>query len=512
LRIGEKTCKTAADMSKKNKYNGIFLHSIEKTVSDYNMLQPGDAVLVTVSGGPDSVALLHVMLKLSCIFSLRLGIAHLNHSLRGKESDKDAIFVEYMARRLDLPFYISKKDVRKYQADNRLSPEDAARRVRYSFFYKTAENYNFTKIALGHHADDNAELVLMNILRGAGHKGISGIPPVRESLTSGKIIIRPLIRLTREEILSFLKEEGLEYVTDQSNYDTSIIRNRIRCNLIPKLKDSYNPGIVKALNRLSTIVRDEEIWIDNLIDSILKKNSILRNDNELEISIPEIAKIDIAALRRIVRKSIKIIKGDLKRITLSHIDSIINLLEDGPSSWNIDLPERIRIRRDYDILFISKEKKPLRESRPEFYINEQPAFEYIIPQPEHESPFLLFLDRLNIYMKFSVIDNISFNISFEVLCKYGQKTAFFDMDRLSFPLTVRNVKSGDRFHPLGMKGAQKVKKYFINKKVTRQNRASTPVLLSISKIIWLVGYQIDESVKIKDSTERVLRVELLAQM
>ncbi len=492
--------------SKKNKYNGInFLNSIEKTVSDYNMLQLGDAVMVTVSGGPDSVALLHVMLELSCIFSLRLGIAHLNHSLRGKESDKDAIFVESMARRLDLPFYISKKDVRKYQADNRLSLEDAARRVRYSFFYKTAENYGFTKIALGHHADDNAELVLMNILRGAGHKGISGIPPVRESLASGKIIIRPLIRLTREEILFFLKEENLEYVIDQSNYDTSMIRNRIRCNLIPELKDSYNPRIIEALNRLSTIVRTEEIWIDNLIDSILEKNSIPIKDNELEISIPEIEDIDVAALRRIVRKIIKIIKGDLKRITLSHIDSIINLLKDGSSSWNIDLPERIRIRRDYDILFISKEKKPLRESRPEFYVNELPAFEYIIPQPEHESPVLLFLDRLNIYMKFSVIDNISFT----VLCNHGDKTAFFDMDGLSFPLTVRNLKPGDRFHPLGMKGAQKVKKYFINKKVTRKNRVSTPVLLSFNKIIWLVGHQIDESVKIKDSTEKVLSVELL---
>ncbi len=500
--------------SKKNKYNRInFFNSIEKTVSDYNMLQLGDSVLVTVSGGPDSVALLHVILELSRIFSLRLGIAHLNHSLRGKESDKDALFVGCMARRLDLPFYISKQDVRKYQADNRLSLEDAARRVRYSFFYKTSAHHGFTRIALGHHADDNAELVLMNILRGAGHKGITGIPPVRKSLTSGKIIVRPLIRLTREQILSFLKEEEREYVIDQSNSDTSLLRNRIRCNLIPELQKSYNPRIIEALNRLSAIVSAEERWIDGLINSILEKNSMpgkdngkgKEKDNELEISIPEIKGIDIAALRRIVRKAIKIIKGDLKRITFSHIDSIINLLKNGSSSWSLDLPEKIRVRRDYDILFISKKKKPLRESRPELYVNELPAFEYIIPQPEHEGSFLLFLDKLNIYMKFSIIDNVSF----AVLCRHGRKTAFFDMDVLSFPLTVRNIKPGDRFHPLGMKGTQKVKKYFINKKVARKNRASTPVLLSLNKIIWLVGHQIDESVKNKHSTEKALKVELL---
>jgi tRNA(Ile)-lysidine synthase len=482
-----------------------FIDSIRKTISDHDMLQPGDSVLVAVSGGPDSVALLHVMLELSDVFSLNLGIAHLNHSLRGRESDRDAVFVELMAKRLNLPVYISKKDVRKYQKEKRLSPEDAARRVRYSFFYETAESHGFTKIALGHHADDNAELVLMNILRGSGHRGMSGIPPLRGGLTDEKAIIRPLIKSTRDEILFFLKKQGLKYVIDRSNYDTSLLRNRIRRNLIPELKKNYNPEIIQALNRLAAIIRAEENWIDNLTNSILEKNCLPAQDNNLNLSIPGLTGLDIAALRRITRKGIQKIKGGLKRITFSHINSIIKLLKCGPSLWSLDLPDRIRIRRKYDTLIISKEKNPLRETIPDININELPAFEYIISQPEQESPFFLFLDRLNIYMKFSIIDIVNF----KDITAHGRETAFLDMEALDFPLTIRNIKPGDRFYPLGLQGSQKVKKYFINQKTDKTKRAHTPVLLSLDRIIWLVGHRIDESVKIKHSTRQALRVDIL---
>ena len=484
--------------SQRNKNGRIkFLNSVKKTISDYDMLSPGDAVLVSVSGGPDSVALLHVVLKLSDMFSLKLGIAHLNHTLRGQESDNDALFVESMARKLNLPFYLSKKDVRKYQANNRLSLEDAARRVRYSFFRETAEHYDFDKIAIGHHSDDNAELVLMNILRGSGHKGISGISPIRKISDSKQFIIRPLIKLTRADILFFLKEQQLEYVIDTSNYDTIMLRNRIRYNLIPELKKSYNPRVPEALNRLSAIVRDEEKWIDALINSIFEKNNQFRNKNKIGLSIVGIESIDIAALRRVLRQAVRIIKGDLKSITFAHINSIINLLKNGSSSWNLDLPAGIRIQRSYRTLFISKEQKIRRKLLP--------LFVYMIQQPESGSSFLLLLDKLDINMKFTVVESVSA----ADLCNHRKKTAFFDMDILNFPLMVRNLMPGDRFRPLGCNGTQKVKKYFINKKVPRQDRACTPVLLNRDRIIWLAGYQLDESAKIKDSTVKALKVELL---
>lgn len=491
--------------SKKYKNDEItFLNSIKKTVSDYNMLQPGDAVLVSVSGGPDSIALLHVMLELSNVFSLRIGIAHLNHNLRGQESDNDALFVESLASELDIPFYISKKNVMQYKTDHRLSLEDAARKARYSFLYKTAKQSSFTKIALGHHADDNAELVLINILRGSGHKGIAGIPPIRTNFSSEQMIIRPLIKLTREEILLFLKERQLEYIIDQSNYDTSILRNRIRYNLIPELKNTYNPQISEALNRLSTIVSDEEQWTDELASSILAESNQFKNENELRVSITGIKFINIAALRRVLRKAIKIIKGDLKRITFVHIDSIINLLKNDSTCWNIDLPEAIRIQRRYNVLSILKENRSPRSAEPEFN-DELPTFEYTVQQPGPGKPFLLILERLNISMNFSIAENMN-TADFH---RNQKKTAFLDMAVLNFPLVVRNLRLGDRFCPLGAKGSQKIKKYFINKKIPRQDRAAAPVLLNRNKIIWLAGHQIDESAKIKNSTTKALMVELL---
>ena len=474
-----------------------FFNSVKKTISDYDMLHSGDTLLVAVSGGPDSVALLHVMLELSEIFSLKLGIAHLNHTLRGQESDNDALFVELMARRLNLSFYLSKKNVLQYQRNNRLSLEDAARRVRYSFFSETAERYGFDRIATGHHSDDNAELVLMNILRGSGHKGISGIPPVRKIFGSKQLVIRPLIKLTRADILLFLKEQHIEYVVDQSNYDTSLLRNRIRYNLIPELKKLYNPGVTEALNRLSAIVSDEEKWIDDLTNSIFEKNKQLRNESRIGLSIVGIESIDVAALRRVLRQAVKIVKGNLKSITFAHINSIINLLKNGSSSWNLDLPVGIRIQRSYGILFVSKEEK--------MQLKSLPVFVYMVQQPESGGSFLLLPDRLAISIKFTVVENMrTVNLR-----NHKKKTAFFDMDALNFPLMVRNLMPGDRFRPLGCSGTQKVKKYFINKKVPRQDRACTPVLLNKEKIIWLAGHQIDESAKIKDSTVKVLKVELL---
>ncbi|MBW2620551.1 MAG: tRNA lysidine(34) synthetase TilS, partial [Deltaproteobacteria bacterium] len=247
-------------------YKNKLLRTVEQTITTYGMLKPGDSVLIGVSGGPDSVALFHVLLTLASRFSLRIGVAHLDHCLRQNDSDKDAEFVASLAARFDIPCYIHKANVRKYQLENKLSLEEAARRVRHTFLNRVAEKNSFNKIALGHHFDDNAELVLMNLFRGSGPLGISGIPPVRD----GKII-RPLIRSNRSEIIAFLDKNGIKYISDSSNRDTRFLRNRIRHDLIPLLKTSYNPKITQNLNRLASIVRSEEEWIEDVIHPLFKK-------------------------------------------------------------------------------------------------------------------------------------------------------------------------------------------------------------------------------------------------
>ncbi len=475
-------------------YKNKLLHTVKQTIATYGMLKPRDSVLIGVSGGPDSVALFHVLLTLAPRFPLRLGVAHLNHCLRQNDSDKDAEFVASLADRFDISCYIHKANVRKYQIENKLSLEEAARRVRHTFLNKVAEKNRFNKIALGHHFDDNAELVLMNLFRGSGPLGLSGIPPVRD----GKII-RPLLQLNRSEIIDFLDNNGLKYISDTSNRDTRFLRNRIRHDLIPLLKTSYNPKISQSLNRLASITRSEEEWIEDVIHPLFEKAAFSIQDGQIALSVSILNGIHVAAQRRVIRKAISKIKGDLRRIRLTHIDSAINLLKYGPDYGNIDLPDRIGIQRKGDVLLFSREKNTLRNMDVKSDRTEMFAFEYIIAKPES-----IFIKEISAHIKFTEMGIKDL----PDLCRTAQNTGFFDRDALSFPLVLRNFRHGDRFTPLGMTGTQKIKKFFIDKKVPRKERTRCPLLLCRGKIIWVAGYRIDESVKVKSSTKNVLKVEL----
>jgi len=475
-------------------YNNKLLRTVEQTVTTYGMLKPRDSVVVGVSGGPDSVALFHVLLTLASRFSLRLGVAHLNHCLRQNDSDKDAEFVASLATRFDIPCYIHKANVRKYQLENKLSLEEAARRVRYTFFNRVAEKNRFNKIALGHHFDDNAELVLMNLFRGSGPLGLSGIPPVRDGKT-----IRPLLQLNRSEIIAFLDKNGLKYISDTSNRDTRFLRNRIRHDLIPLLKTSYNPKISQSLNRLASITRSEEEWIKDVIHPLFEKAVVSIQNGQIALSVSILNGIHVAAQRRIIRKAIASTKGDLRRINFAHIDSVTNLLDRVPEYGALDLPDRIRIHRKGDVLLFSREKNTLRNMNVKSGRTEMFTFEYIIAKPES-----LFIKEISAHINFTEM-NIE---NLPDLCHAGQHTGFFDRDALSFPLVLRNFRHGDRFTPLGMTGTQKIKKFFIDKKVPRKKRARCPILLCRGKTIWVAGYRIDESVKVKASTKNVLKVEL----
>jgi len=475
-------------------YKNKLLRTVKQTIKTYGMLKPKDSVLIGVSGGPDSVALFHLLLTFAPRFSLRLGVAHLNHCLRQDDSDKDAEFVASLAGRFGLPCYIHKINVRKYQIENKLSLEEAARRVRHGFLNHVAEKNRFNKIALGHHFDDNAELVLMNLFRGSGPLGISAIPPVR----NGKII-RPLLQSNRSEIITFLDQNGLKYISDPSNRDTRFLRNRIRHDLIPLLKTSYNPKISQSLNRLASIIRSEEEWIEGVIHPLFEKAALSIQDGRIALSVSILNGIHLAAQRRIIRKAISKIKGDLRRIRLTHIDSAINLLEYGPDHGNIDLPDGIRIQRKGDVILFFREKSPLRNMDEKSERAEMLPFEYPIKKPES-----LFIKEINAHIKFTEMGKKDL----PDLCGTGQNTGFFDRDALSFPLVLRNFRHGDRFTPLGMTGTQKIKKFFIDKKVPRKERTRCPILLCRGKIIWVAGYRIDESVKVKSSTKNVLKIEL----
>ena len=474
------------------------LQTVEQAITTYAMFKPNDKVLVGVSGGPDSVALLHVLLELTPRYGLKLGIAHLNHGLRGREADADAEFVSSLARKFDLPCYLEKRNIRQYHTQRKLSLEEAARQIRYTFYFEVIDKYGFDKIALGHQANDNAEHVLMYLFRGSGPLGLSGIPPVR-----GAKIVRPMLRVTRRQIENYLAAAGLESVIDRTNTDLQFTRNRLRQQLLPILISSYNPRLIETLNRLTEIIRSEEQWINDTIRPIFDGMIVRKTEENLILSVPALNAIQPAVLRRVIRMAVEAVKGDLRRITFTHIESSRRLLGKNRSWGHLNLPDSICIRRQGDELLIYRAKGVQKHDRLQTGDYGDHFFKYIVPAPGFK-PVVINIKETGVQLRFTQIraENIP------DLRKAGQQVAFFDMYGLTFPLTVRTFQPGDRFTPLGMTGTQKVKDFFINHKVPRSDRSRCPILLNQDKIIWIVGHRIDDSVKITEATGDALKVEL----
>jgi len=496
------------------------LKTLTKTIQRHTMFEKNDRVLIGVSGGPDSIALLHLLIRLAPCHLLKLGVAHLNHSLREDMSDNDAAFVSSHTQSAGLKCYCRKEDIRKHQRRHKLSLEHAARRVRYRFLIRTAEEEKFNKIALAHHCDDNAELILMNLLRGSGPLGLSGIPPVRNAAGSKIKIVRPLIDVSKRAILDYLDELHLPYITDASNADTKYLRNRIRHHLIPFLQASYNPSITQTLNHLANITRTEEEWIERQLAPFFKKAVIAQSNGSVTFSVLKLSANHPAAIRRIIRRAIHDVKGDSKRITYTHIGQVIQLLKDGPVIGSIDLPDRIRVKRHDDNLVFVQEKTDLRCQKPSTANIKAHVYTYPIPKPEKWNQtdarsltqvkqsvfrFAVAIEEIGIRLQFSLfpINQIHFRIN------PNPNIACLDSVTLCFPLTLRNRHCGDRFRPLGMTGSQKLTKFFNSHKIKLSQRINCPVLLSGDEIAWVVGHRIADGFRITSSTQKVLKVELL---
>ncbi|MFH0725978.1 MAG: tRNA lysidine(34) synthetase TilS [Pseudomonadota bacterium] len=484
-----------------------FLRTVEKTISDNRMFGMQDAVLVGLSGGPDSVALLWSLHLLAQKGGFRIAAAHLNHGLRGKDADADAAFAAGLAARLNIPITVQTADVRGLQKTHKLCREEAARNVRYDFLHHVSQSKGYSKIALGHHADDNAELVLMNFLRGSGLAGLSGIPALRplkpirhpQSPPDSPMIVRPLIRLTQKEIYAFLEANDLTWQTDHSNSDTRYLRNRIRQELIPTLKKDYNLNIVETLNRLAEVAGNENRWITDILAPILD-SLILKEDGQgIVLSVPRLRKQPRPAARRILRMVLMRVKEELRRITFQHVESILDLCHNDRCGGRLDLPDRVRVELNSDQLIISRGKTALRNVPSRIHRQPAPDIRYQLDQPG-----AYFLGDLGMTVTAEILPQGTF----PDFRNSGQPVGFFDMDTLCFPLTARCPQPGDKFNPLGTGGTQKLKKFFIDHKIPLSRRAKCPVLLSAGRIIWVMGLRIDERFKVTPSTKKILKIEL----
>lgn len=454
-----------------------FIERVSGTIEEYGMIERGDTVLVGLSGGPDSVALLYLLLELCSPMNLRIVAFHLDHRLR-PESAEDAAFVSRLCRALGVGLESESFDVLAYIQKEGLSVEDGARRVRYRLLERAANKVGADKIALGHHADDQVETFLMRIIRGSGLAGLTSIPPVR-----GRFI-RPLIGVRRGEILAFLAEKSANFVIDASNEDTSYLRNRVRAHLIPELLE-YNPAFVDVALQNVRSIRDDETLLEELGMSAFRKTAEIEEDGSVVIEARSLSTMAPALARRVVRKGIETVKGDLLGIDFRHVKLILDGLAAG--SLSQDLPGEVAAILERGKLVI------FRTGASGLAISEE--IEVRIPG---ELP----LPKLGVAIEGEIVDADHHSL----LRVPG--IAQLDYDLLKAPLIVRAWRPGDFFYPLGMKGRKKVQDFLVDEKISRRKRRAILVLQAGGDIVWLAGLRIDDRYKVSPSTRRIALLRL----
>jgi tRNA(Ile)-lysidine synthase len=431
------------------------LERVRKTITRYNMLPRGGRIAVAVSGGPDSVCLLHVLLALAREFGVSLSVVHLNHQLRGPESDEDESFVARLAQSLDLPFYRAAADLGSIK-DNL---EQAGRDARSDFF----ANLPADRVALGHTRDDQAETVLFRLLRGSGLRGLAGIYPVTEGGGTRPGYIRPLIDVTRADVIEFLRARGLPWREDSSNLESHFSRNRIRHSLLPQLARDWNPRIGESLAQLATLAHDEERWWRSYIDDQAAA-MLLPRSGGIELSASALAALPPAVSRRLVRRAIAEVKGDLRGVEYEHVERILNLAAQAEGDGGLRLLG-LEIRRSFDWIRVARvavraDLKATRLDIPGVY-------------RLADGPCL----HLEIAPHVSASRRVS---------KKGAtlKAAELNLRRLPPVLELRGWRPGDHYRPQGHSRDQKIKEMFQLGRVPSWRRPSWPIVSSGDTILW----------------------------
>lgn len=452
------------------------------TIKKNNLIKNGDCVVVGLSGGPDSVCLLHVLWCLKKDFNLKLVAIHINHMLRGEESYRDEEFVKKLCQQLDIELKSIRVDINRVSQQKGISIEEAGREERYKNFEIVADSIGADRIAVAHNKNDQAETVLMNIIRGTGLDGLKGIDYAR-----GRIV-RPLLDIERSEIEAYIREKKLDTVTDSSNLEKIYARNRIRLDVIPSIDKLFECNLVKSIDRMSRLIKDDIDFIDGKVKKSYY-NAVLRKENEeVELLLGKIKRMHIAVKRRVIRKAIEEVKGNVKGIESIHIENILEIIDNGRVGSRIDLPG-IKIGRTYESIRFYKKERQFESFDYEVSLNIPGITE--IGKDEH-------------YIEASIITD--FKVSDYKGVKARALIQFFDYDKLIEGINIRKRKKGDLFKPINSNGTKKLKEYFIDNKVPREIRDNIPLIAKGQEIIWIIGYKISDKFKVTENTKRVLKL------
>lgn len=452
-----------------------FVDNILVTIKKNNMIKSGDTVIIGVSGGADSLCLLHVLNTLKKELNIKLFAAHLNHQFRGVEADMDAEFVEKTCIAWDIPHIIRTFDVSSYAKEQGLSSEEAGREIRYKLFDEVKESIKGNKIAVAQNSNDNVETILMRLIRGTGLEGLKGIDAVRDD------IIRPLLDQDRQSIEKYCKQNNLEPRIDKTNLQPIYLRNKIRLELIPYLKQRFNPSINDAIIRLGQVVREENNYLEQQTMELLNSMGDIK-ESSIAINTERLKQLHPAMQKRLLRKAVESIVSSLNGFEYKHFQGIIELF-DKSTGAAIELPKDLKAYISYGNLIISKK------------IENTDKKCYYKLKYDYDN----FIDEINEMLRVKLI-----NIKELSSVPKSFNTVYIDSDKIKNELVIRSREQGDIFSPIGMRGSKKLKDYFIDKKIPREKRDQVMLLADGDQIVWILGSIISEKYKITSDTQNVI--------
>jgi tRNA(Ile)-lysidine synthase len=479
-------------------------------IAENDLLAREERVVLGVSGGPDSVGLLYLLQGLG--LGLKLHIAHLNHLIRGAEAEEDARFVEGLAEKLGLPATIETRDVPRAHKRWGGSLEEAARRVRYAFLEEVAQKAGAKKIALGHTADDQVETILQHILKGTGLRGLRGMLPRRPLHPASDVfVIRPLLGIWHQEIEEYLEEKRIAFRRDKSNVARNFLRNRLRHELLPFLQADYNKGVKEAILRLGEQAQMAYDFLREKVEEAEEKELPQVSRPTTHDSGPETADIGHptfvdaglllglhpAVASELIREIAARLGAKRRDFNLGHFKETVQLAR-GETGKAVHLPGGVRVVKEYGRLrFETADDADSRTA--DVAESESPD----VAEGVISIPGRAVIPDLGLEFEVETIGKEDFK---NFLKRRNNRQEAMDRAGIKVPLRVRFRRAGDRFWPLGAKGEKKLKDFFIDQKVPRRLRDRIPLVVSGDRVIWVVGYRIDERVKVTEKTEEVIAI------
>ena len=440
------------------------------------MLTASDRVLAGVSGGADSVCLALVLRELGIEF----GVAHLNHGLRGLESDGDEEFTKQLAEKLGVEFFAKRVSLLRPSADASHRPlqggEAAGREARKSFFKELVNEHGFTKIALAHTRNDRVETFMMNLLRGSGSEGLVSTAPV-----SGNIV-RPLIEVERDEVEGYLKEQQQNWRTDYTNFDLAFTRNRLRHVVLPELTSQFNPNLIQTLARTVEIIEGEDAWMRDLAENWLRVQG-RREEETFVIPVAKLESTPIAFIRRVLRAALRATGSDLLDVTFDQIETVRALLKSGKSGKIVQIPGRMQVTREFDQLVFRRE--------PHAACNYD--YELKIPGSVH-------IPEVGRVFRAEIVETDAND--------QGLERVFVDAASIGACVRIRNWSPGDYYRPVGLPGG-KLKKLFQRARIPRSHRTGWPVIVANSTIVWVASFPVSRDFFPRGCSQKKVAFEAL---